>query len=73
MAQADAFLDEIVRISADLDRLIADRQAGQPSQTRHDGHVDQAGDLARRLHEAGRGPGRAVHPPLARVGTGFMW
>lgn len=72
MAQADLFLDELVRVSADLDRLIAERQLGQPSQTRHDGHVDQAERLAIRLRAIGRGPGRPIPRPIARVGTAMV-
>lgn len=75
MVQTDAFLDEITRVSADLDRLIADRQSGaRPSQTRHDGHVDQAEELAARLIRVARGPGRRpVHPPLAITAIGTVW
>jgi hypothetical protein len=70
MAQTDAFLDELVRVSADLDRLIADRQVGRPSQPRHDGHVDQAEKLAMRLRGAGRGPGRPIHAPIGKTPCG---
>jgi hypothetical protein len=74
MAHSDPFLEELVRVSADLDRLIADRSVGQPSQLRHDGHVDQAGELAARLRSAGRGPGRTVNPPIGRTATGgYVW
>ena len=74
MPRSDPFLEELVRVSADLDRLIADRSVGQPSQPRHDGHVDQAGALATRLHIAGRGSGRPVNPPLGRTATGgYGW
>ena len=73
MVQTDAFLDELVRVSADLDRLIADRQVGRPSQPRHDGHVDQAEVLATRLRSAGRGPGRLTHKPLGITPIGMVW
>lgn len=70
MASTDAFLDELVRASADLDRLIADRTVSPPSHTRHERHVTQAEELAARLKRAGRGPGRQdpagtspVNPP----------
>ena len=66
-------VDEAERVSADLDQLIADLRAGRPSQTRHDGHVDQMVLLGRRLITAARGPGRLVNPPLGRIGAGYMW
>lgn len=69
----DAFLDELIGASADLDRLIADRQNGHTSQTRHEVHVDQAGAIAKRLREAGRGPGRPVSPPIGKIENGYAW
>ena len=66
-------LDELVRVSADLDVLIADMVIGRPSQTRSDGHIDQVEQLAARMRKAARGPGRIVNPPLARVGSGYLW
>jgi hypothetical protein len=75
MAQSDAFLAELVRVSANLDRLIADRIVGQLSDTRHEQHVDQAKELADRLQAIGRGPGRPVHAPLyiSACGTQAGW
>ncbi len=73
MAQTKALLDECMRVSADLDRLIADMQVGRPSQTRHEGHVDQAEDMAGRLLRAARGSGRPQHPPIARTASGLFW
>jgi hypothetical protein len=74
MAQTDAFLDELRRISADLDRLMADRQtAGRLSQRQHDDHVDRAEKLAARLVRVGRGSGRLHNPPIAQVGAGYVW
>jgi hypothetical protein len=75
MAQPDAFLAELVRVSADLDRLIADRITGQPSQPSHEEHVDQAERLADRLRAIGRGPGRPVHAPryISACGTQAGW
>lgn len=73
MAQPKFLVDELVRVSADLDELIADISNGRPSQTSHDGHIDQAEQLAVRIRTAARGPGRSVNPPLARVGTGYRW
>lgn len=74
MAQADAFLEELVRISGDLDRLIADRTAGPTSHTRSERHIDQAETLAAQLLRAGRGLGRPVNPPLGRTpGGGYIW
>ena len=73
MAQADPFLEVLVRASADLDRLIAERTAGQPSQTRSERHIDQAGEIGARLARAGRGPGRPVNPPLGRTPHGCVW
>ncbi|MGN6270877.1 MAG: hypothetical protein ACTHM0_13415 [Sphingomonas sp.] len=73
MARQTKLLEELVRASGELDRLIADMETGRPSQTRHDGHIDQVERLARRLIEAARGPGRPVNPPLGRAGAGFVW
>lgn len=73
MAQPKSLYDELVRVSGDLDVLIADMSNGRPSQTRHDGHVDQVEGLAARLRKAARGPGRPINPPLAKVGTGYIW
>lgn len=75
MAQPDAFLDEIMRVSADLDRLIADRQSmGRPSHARHEGHVDRAERLAMRLRGAGRGLDRPHHPPIGTTPDGkLIW
>jgi hypothetical protein len=74
MARSDPFLEELQRVSADLDRLIADRTTGQPSQPRHDGHIDQAEALAARLRGVGRGPGRPVNPPIGRTAAGgHIW
>jgi hypothetical protein len=73
MPQPMQMLDELRRVSADLDVLIADMSNGRPSQTRHDGHVDQAEQLAARIRTAARGPGRSVNPPLAKVGSGYLW
>ncbi len=72
MAQTNALLDECMRVSADLDRLIADMQVGRPSQTRHEGHVDQAEAMAARLTRAARGPGRPVNRPIARTANGSL-
>lgn len=68
-----ALLDELQRVSAELDVLIADMSNGRPSQTRHDGHIDQVEQLAKRMRDAARGPGRSVNPPLARQGSGYIW
>lgn len=68
-----ALLEELVRVSADLDHLIGDMQTGWPSQTRHDGHVDQVKQLAKRMVEAARGPGRPANRPLGRHGSGYVW
>ncbi len=73
MAQPKSLYDELVSVSGDLDVLIADMSNGRPSQTRHDGHIDQVEGLAGRLRKAARGPGRSVNPPLAKVGTGYLW
>lgn len=73
MAHPDPFLDEMVRQQAALDRLIAARTQGQPSQRKHDEHVDQAEAIAASLRQAARGPGRSVNPPIARLGTGYVW
>lgn len=76
MAHADPFLDELLRASDALDRLIADRIAGQhqPSQSQHAEHVDRAGAIAASLHQAGRGPGRLVNPPIGRTAAGgYVW
>ncbi len=73
MPQPMQMLDQLRRVSADLDVLIADMSNGRPSQTRHDGHVDQAEQLAARIRTAARGPGRSVNPPLAKVGSGYLW
>ena len=73
MPQLKPMLDELVRVSADLDVLIADMSNGRPSQTSHDGHVDQAEQLAARIRMAARGPGRSINPPLAKVGSGYLW
>ncbi len=73
MPQPMQMLDELRRVNADLDVLIADMSNGRPSQTRHDGHVDQAEQLAARIRTAARGPGRSVNPPLAKVGSGYLW
>lgn len=75
MAQPDAFLDEIMRVSADLDRLIADRQSmGRPTQNLHEGHVDRAERLATRLRGAGRGLDRPQHPPIGKTSSGkLIW
>lgn len=74
MAHADAFLEELIRISGDLDRLIADRTAGPTSQPRSERHIDQAEELGARLCRAGRGPGRPVNPPLGRTSSGaYVW
>lgn len=73
MPQPKSLYDELVRVSGDLDVLIADMSDGRPSQTRHDGHIDQVEGLAARLRKAARGPGRSVNPPLAKVGTGYLW
>lgn len=73
MAQPKSLYDELVRVSGDLDVLIADMSNGRPSQTRHDGHIDQVEGLAARLRKAARGPGRSVNPPLAKVGSGYLW
>lgn len=74
MAQADAFLDELVRISGALDRLIADRTAGPTSQTRSERHIDQAETLGAQLLRVGRGAGRPITPPLGRSpGGGYAW
>ncbi len=73
MAHADPFLDELVRVSADIDRLIADRQQSQPSHSGSDRHIDQARALAARLDRAGRGPGRPVHTPIGRTAHGYAW
>lgn len=66
-------LDELERVSAELDVLTRDMRSGWPSQTRHDGHIDQVEQLAARMRQAARGPGRPVNPPLARVGSGCLW
>ncbi|OWK32282.1 hypothetical protein [Sphingomonas mucosissima] len=73
MPQPKSLYDDLVSVSGDLDVLIADMSNGRPSQTRHDGHVDQVEELAARLRKAARGPGRSVNPPLAKVGTGYIW
>ncbi|WP_296222730.1 hypothetical protein [uncultured Sphingomonas sp.] len=73
MPQPKFLLDELVRVSGDLDELIADMSNGRPSQSRHDGHIDQAEQLAARIRTAARGPGRSVNPPLAKVGSGYLW
>lgn len=73
MPQPMQMLDELRRVSADLDVLIADMSNGRPSQTRHDGHVDQAEQLAARIRTAARGPGRSINPPLAKAGSGYLW
>ncbi len=68
-----ALLDELLRASVEIDGLIADMSNGRPSQTRHDGHIDQVEQLVKRLRDAARGPGRSVNPPLARQGNGYIW
>lgn len=68
-----AMIEELVRISADLDSLIGDMQVGRPSHTRLDGHIDQVERLAERMRRAARGPGRPVNAPLGRAGGGFVW
>lgn len=73
MAQPKSLYDELVSVSGDLDVLIADMSNGRPSQTRHDGHIDQVEGLAARLRKAARGPGRPINPPLAQVGSGYLW
>lgn len=73
MAQPKSLYDELVRVSGDLDVLIADMGTGRPSQTRHDGHIEQAEGIAARIRAAARGPARPVNPPLAKVGTGYLW
>lgn len=73
MAQPKSLYDDLVSISGELDVLIADMSNGRPSQTRHDGHVDQVEGLAARLRKAARGPGRLINPPLAKVGSGYLW
>lgn len=73
MAQPKSLYDDLVSISGELDVIIADMSTGRPSQTRHDGHVDQVEGLAARLRKAARGPGRSVNPPLAQVGSGYLW
>lgn len=67
-------LDDEVRHAIDgLDRIAAEMSNGRPSQPRHDSHVDQVAGIARRLMRAARGPGRPIHPPIARVGGGYLW
>jgi hypothetical protein len=73
MASPTMLFEELVRVSGDLDRLIADMETGRPSQTRHDGHIDQVERLAQRMVEAARGPGRPVNKPLGRAGRSFVW
>lgn len=74
MPQAkSSLLDELRRVSGEIDELIADMSSGRPSQTQHDGHADQVVELARRMREAARGPGRPVNPPLGRHGSGYVW
>jgi hypothetical protein len=68
-----ALLDELRRVSADLDELIGAMSNGRPSPLRHEGHVDRVERLAVRMRRAARGPGRPVHPPLARMGDGYVW
>jgi len=68
-----ALLDELRRVSAEIDELIADMSNGRPSQTKHDGHIDQVEQLAKRMRDAARGPGRSVNPPLGRIGSGYVW
>ncbi|WP_156679361.1 hypothetical protein [Sphingomonas profundi] len=74
MAQPQSPLaDELERVSADLDKLIGAMRAGRPSQTQHDGHVDQVEQLAIRMRRAVRGPGRPENPPIGRCGRGYIW
>lgn len=73
MAQADAILEELQRISADLDHLIADRTAGRVSHTRSDAHIDQMERLSERLQRLARGSGRPVNPPIGRTADGMAW
>jgi len=68
-----SLLDELRRVSADLDELIGAMSDGRPSPQRHDTHVDRVEGLAARMRRAARGAGRPVHPPLARLGGGFIW
>lgn len=68
-----ALLDELRCVNAEINGLIADMSNGRPSQTRHDGHIDQVEQLAKRMRDAARGPGRSVNPPLARQGNGYVW
>jgi hypothetical protein len=60
-----ALLDELRRVSAVLDELIAAMSADEPSQPRHDRYVDQVEGLCARMRRAARGPGRTVSPPSA--------
>ena len=73
MARSRPLIEELVRVSADLDRLIGDMETGRPSQPRHDGHIDQVERLAERMIAAARGTGRPVNAPLGRVGSGMVW
>lgn len=73
MPQNISLHDECRRVSAELDLVMADMENGRPSQSRHDGHVDQVVGLATRLLSAARGPGRSDNPPLAKVGSGYLW
>lgn len=68
-----AMQDEVRRVVDALDHLLGEMSAGRPSPTRHDGHADQVVELGTRLIRAARGPGHAVNPPLARVGSGYLW
>lgn len=73
MPKTLSFDDECQRTVDVLDRVMADRARGRPSQSSHDGHVDQVTEAATRLLSAARGPGRSINPPLARVGDGCLW
>lgn len=61
MPQANTpLLDELLRVSPELDQVIGELTSGRPSQPRYDDHADQVVRLAERMIRAARGPGRTL-------------
>ena len=62
MPQANTpLLDELLRVSPELDQVIGEMTGSRPSQPRFDDHADQVVELALRMICAARGPGRTTH------------